>query len=140
MIYLESSVLLEVYLGQERAPQALAILAHNEPKVSSWLLAVEVPIVLRRVLAKSASGRPLLAGALKRLQADLGGVSLFDGLPALAERIGSDERFAHCRSLDAVHVGSALLMHEMTNQAVRVATFDLRVAELTRALGMEVVS
>ena len=51
MIYLDSSILLELYLGGGRAERARAILDEPEAKAASWLLMVEVPVVLRRLIS-----------------------------------------------------------------------------------------
>lgn len=48
MIYVDSSILLELYLDGPRATDARAILDEPETKVASWLLTVEIPVVLRR--------------------------------------------------------------------------------------------
>jgi predicted nucleic acid-binding protein len=64
MIYLDSSVLLELYLDGARAAQARAILDLPEAKVASWPLTVEVPVVLRRALSRPGD-RKVLALLLK---------------------------------------------------------------------------
>jgi hypothetical protein len=44
--------------------------------------------------------------------------------------VRSDRGFAQCRALDAIHACTALLMREWTGRAVRLATFDERLAKL----------
>lgn len=135
MIYVDSSVLLELYLGQKRAGEARAILDQPESKIASWLLLVEVPIVLRRTLSRPTD-RDVLAASLERLDADVQDIGLVDSLTDVAIRVRSDGRFAGCRSLDAVHACTAMLMREWTGRAVRLETFDDRLAALATELGL----
>ena len=135
MIYLDSSVLLEIYLGGARSSEAQAILAVPEAKVTSFLLMVEVPIVLRRAMPRPDQA-PTVAKALERFDADVAAVGLVDSLTDVALRVRSDRRFSRCRALDAIHACSALLLREWTGHAVRLETFDERLGELAKELGL----
>jgi len=135
VIYVDSSVLLELYLGQKRAGEARAVLDRPESKIASWLLLVEVPIVLRRALSRPED-RDVLAASLERLDADVQDIGLVDSLTDVAIRVRSDGRFARCRSLDAVHACTAMLMREWTGRTVRLETFDDRLAALATELGL----
>ena len=135
MIYLDSSVLLELYLGGPRALEARRILDEDEPKGASFLLMVEVPVVLRRSLG-APSRQDDLAASLARFDADLTDIGLVDSLTDVAIRIRSDSRFARCRALVAVHACTALLLREWTGKPVRVASFDRRLAALAAELGV----
>jgi uncharacterized protein len=136
VIYVDSSVLLAIYLTRPQAGDARGILALPEPKVASWLLAVEVPVVLRRALGGRPADRRLLDRALGAFDADCRAVHLYDGLPDVAARVRSDQRFSRCRAFDAVHLATAVLVREETGAAVQIATFDeaLRTAATTFAL------
>jgi predicted nucleic acid-binding protein len=135
VIYLDSSVLLELYLGRPRASEARAILNEGEAKLTSFLLMVEVPIVLRRALPGKKSSA-VLSRALTRFDADVRDVGLVDSLTDVGLRVRSDPRFARCRALDAVHACTALLLREWTGHAVRLETFDSRLEELALELGL----
>jgi len=139
LIYLESSILLEVYLGQARALDAKAILAAPEEKVASWVLAIEVPVVLRRVGASGLLGSDALEELLARFDADVAGLSLWSGLEQVASRVRSDARLARCRSLDAIHVASAMLLREETALPVMVASLDDRIREVAQSVGLAVL-
>ncbi|CAN5875243.1 hypothetical protein BH23GEM9_BH23GEM9_07850 [soil metagenome] len=135
MIYLDSSVLLELYLGQPRANEAREILDRPDAKIASWLLLVEVPIVLRRAL-DGPEYRQVLTACLDRLDEDVQHIGLVDALTDVAIRIRSDNRFAQCRSLDAIHACTALLLREWTGRVVRLETFDDRLARLASELDL----
>jgi predicted nucleic acid-binding protein len=139
VIYLDSSVLLEVYLTQPRRNVALGLLARPGAKVSSYLLSIETAVVLRRSLGVGRRNRGLLRAALARLAADLEGISLVDGLADIADRVRRDASFARCRALDAIHAATALQLRELSGRPVQLATLDAGLAELARALGLEVL-
>lgn len=134
MIYVDSSVLLTIYLSQPRAQDARLLLGSAEAKVSSWLLAIEVPIVLRRSLG--AREVALLGDALAAFDADLQGLHLYAGLPEIANRVRTDVRLAQCRALDAIHVASAMLVREESGQPLTLATFDCDQQRLAAACGL----
>ena len=140
MIYLDSSLLLELYLSQPRADEAQRVLAFDEPKVSSWLLAIEVPVVLRRALGRDPRNRSLLADALVRFDEDLKAVSLIERLAGVADRVRHEERFSECRTLDALHAAAALEIQAMAGHPVRMATFDRRLGELAKSLGLSLAA
>jgi len=133
MIYVDSSVLLELYLDGARAAEARAILDEPEAKAASWLLMVEVPVVLRRALSRPRD-RAVLTRCLERFDADVDDIALVDSLTDVGIRVRSDHRFARCRALDAVHACTALLLREWTGHAVRLETFDERLAALAAEL------
>jgi len=135
MIYLDSSVLLELYLDGARAAQARAILDLPEAKVASWQLMVEVPVVLRRALSRPGD-RKVLARCLERFDADVDDIGLVDSLTDVGIRVRSDHRFARCRALDAIHACTALLLKEWTGHAVRLETFDERLGLLAGELNL----
>lgn len=134
MIYLDTSVLLELYLAGPRADEARAILDEPVTKVASWLLLVEASVALRRTLAEHPDA---LRTALERLDRDVEDVGLVDALTDVGIRIRSDSRFARCRALDAIHACTALLLREWTGHEVRLKTFDRRLAELAGELHLD---
>ena len=139
MIYVESSALLELYLGQARAQDVRSILATPEEKVTSWVLAIEVPVVLRRVGASGLVDRDTLEALLSRFDADLARLSLRSDIERVAARVRPASRLSRRRSLDAIHVASALLLREETGLPVVVATLDDRVREVALSVGLAVI-
>ena len=135
MIYFDSSLLLELYLEGPRWRDARGILDAPEPKASSYLLVAEVAVSLRRALPQVTHGE-VLGAALRRFEADLIDITLVDTFVDTVTRIRSDPRFARCRTLDAIHACTALLLREWTGQSVRVATFDRRLSDLAAELGL----
>jgi predicted nucleic acid-binding protein len=135
MIYIDASILLELYLERPRWTAARDVLASSEPKTASYLLAAEVPVVLRRVLSGPGDS-DALARCLEQFDRDIRKISLVESLADVALRIRSDSRFARCRTLDAVHACTALLIREWTGQAMRVESFDSRLTALAAELNL----
>lgn len=133
ILYLDSSVILELYLEQPRAAEAERLLALPDLKFSSWLLAVEVPVVLRRALGARAEEW------LVHFDEDLLAIGLYEGVRDVAKRVRDDARLSRCRSLDAVHVATALILGEELDQSVRLASFDDKMREVAAAAGLAAV-
>ena len=137
MIYLESSALLSVYLEQQDGERIAPLFRQPAPLVSSWLLLPEVWVSLRRRAAEGGAPADVVEDALARFDEDLAELDLMDDVGAVNDRIREDGRFSRCRTLDAIHVASALWWQESTALPVRMATLDRRVAEVAEAVGLE---
>lgn len=152
MIYLDASVLLATYFDEEHSTHAVKVLALPEHKVSSALLSIESTTVLRRRLggdnkrisrAVPSQGdivgnevtqtRPL-EQALARLNDDLNAISLFTDIGHIDAIVRQDARFACCRTLDAIHVATAMYLGKQTKQALSLATFDKEMIQLADRL------
>lgn len=122
MIYFDPSVLVELYLDGKRAEEARAILDEPESKVASWLLMIEVPVLLRRALPLPAH-RDALGACLDRFDTDLKDIGPVDALTDVGLRVRSDARLTECRALDAIHACTA-------RKLPRSATYVLNALEL----------
>lgn len=136
MLYVESSLLLEVYLGQPRAALAQSVLAVPRSRVSSRLLSVEVPIVLRRTLAALPDAEAAVTTRLGWFDADSSALSFHEALDLIAKRVRSDARLTQCRALDAIHVATALVTQEGTDRPVIMGSLDGRVRTVARSVGL----
>ena len=134
---MDASALLSIYLNEQESERAGDVINTKEAVVSSWLLLPEVVVTLRRELGRTAKGRAALDDALMRFDEDLGDLELTDDVAAISDRIRNEPRLALCRTLDAIHVASALWFQESTGVGVRVATLDRRLAEVAEAVGLE---
>lgn len=137
MIYLDSSVMLSVYLDEDGADDIIRIIEGRTTLVGSWLLPMEVYVSLRRNVGRVVEAQSFVEDTLSRFDEDLGDIELMEDVGAVSDRIRDDPRLARCRTLDAIHVASALWWQESTASPVRVATLDRRVAEVSQAVGLE---
>jgi uncharacterized protein len=126
-VYVDSSALLKLVLPEPERPALQQALAQWPDRVSSVLLDIEC----RRIVLRA--GNP--AGFGKRLQEALETVALIrldEMVQRLAGRIGPRE----LRSLDAIHLATALSMGDMPDALI---TYDDRLAAAARALDLRVL-
>lgn len=124
MIYVDTSALLKVVRSDEPlADEVRAFIAGAGPLVSSRLLAVELHLVGQRVGIDEPTVRRLLARV--------------DQVAITEDVIGAaiDLR-AGLRSLDAIHLGTAVHLGE---QVSGLLTFDHRMAEAAERVGLSLV-
>ncbi len=126
MIYLDSSVLLAAVLAEDRAPPAEFWQA---TLVSSRLLHYEV---MNRLNAYAADAeQTVAAGDL------IAGLVLVELSPVILAR-ALDPFPIPVRTLDALHLATAHYLAERRSR-LTLATYDQRLAEAARRLGLEVI-
>ena len=127
-LYVDSSALLKRYVDEHDSAIAVELMDTDPVLVTSRITEIEV----RRNLARLLDGDSW-ADSRRQLAIDLDVFALV-GLDAttcseaatIAERTG-------CRSLDALHLGSAV------RAGASVLTFDVRRAQAGRAIGLDVI-
>lgn len=135
IVYAESSAVLAWLLGDERGDEAAEVLADAEAVVASDLTVVECERVLIRgwstgllTEAEGADQRAVLARAAShwtRLRVD----------EEVVERALRPFPVEPVRTLDALHLGSALLARSAA-PGLRVLSLDQRVRENAERLGL----
>jgi predicted nucleic acid-binding protein len=124
--YLDSSAIVKLVVREAESGALLRYLRRRRPLVSSALARTEIARALL----------PLGLAALKRSQDVLSGLELLrinDRVLATAGAILP----ADVRSLDAIHLATAILLGTGLRQLV---TYDTRMASAARALGLAVVA
>jgi len=124
--YLDSSAIVKLVVREAESGALLRYLRRRRPVVSSALARTEIARALL----------PLGLAALKRSQDVLSGLELLrinDRVLATAGAILP----ADVRSLDAIHLATAILLGTGLRQLV---TYDTRMASAARALGLAVVA
>ena len=125
-VYIDTSALGRVLLGEPDAPAILGELAHFEQHVASRLLAIE----LRRLALRYEQ--------LDAASALLGGVSLIplsEAILLAAETVLPND----VATLDAIHLATALEL-AAGSMLDAVMTYDRRLAEGARRHGLSVVA
>jgi predicted nucleic acid-binding protein len=105
-------------------------MASDPVLVTSRLTEVEV----RRNLARLLDGAAL-AGTRRRLSTDLDAFALVSLDAVTCNEAARIAEQTLCRSLDALHLAAAL----RAGRATTVLTFDVRQAQVARAVGLSVV-
>jgi predicted nucleic acid-binding protein len=131
-VYLDTSVVLRVLLGQKGAWEGWA---RWRSAYASDLLGLEARRAIDRLRLESALDDEGVAEAqegLQRIQASIGRIPL---TRAILARAGLPMATV-VRSLDAVHLASALRLSERRRRPVLFVTHDERQALGARALGL----
>jgi len=135
IVYLDTSTVLRVILGQ---PRPLAIWNKWEEAFTSEILGLEARRALDRLRLESAlddEGIATLQGELARIESTIGTISLTRSVL----RRASLPMATPVKTLDAIHIASALLLREHRHEELLFATHDARQAIAARALGFECV-
>lgn len=128
MIYLDSSALVKLVLPEAETDALLAVLGDEPASASSVVAAVEVPRAARRV-----SEDPAVLERAERVIASIDLIVLGSEVRALAARLAPSS----LRSLDAVHLASALSMRDHFDSFI---AYDQRLCEAASRAGLEVAS
>lgn len=129
-LYVDSSALLKRYVDEHDSAAAVEFMASDPVLVTSRVTEIEV----RRNLARLLDGEHW-ADCRRQFAVDFDAFALIgldattcNEAAAVAERTG-------CRSLDALHLASAL----RAGRATTMLTFDVRQAQAARSVGLTVI-
>ncbi len=126
MIYIDTSALLRVIFPDDTTPVLEEYLGRDPELVSSTLLQVEAR---RGTLRRAPRRLPQVDVVLREVEI----VGIGDAVIESAGRLSDP----HLRSLDAIHLATALLIGE---DVEALLTYDDRLADAARAHGLAVVS
>ena len=124
--YIDSSALLKLIVVEDETSALEADLASRDGLVTSSLAVVECHRAVRR-----AANRRIV----QRTEQVFDAVYLLDLTPVILERASTIEP-AMVRSLDAIHIATALSVDDDT---LEVITYDDRMADAARSGGLRVV-
>lgn len=133
--YFDSSVVVSLFVDEPLSARAGALWLADEDRVSSSLLPIECINAQRRA---SSGGRVIAHGAASRLAALLEEVTLKQVDDDVVEIVRRTPALTRCRSLDVVHLATALHFAERSDEPLVMATFDARMAEAAAAVGLKV--
>lgn len=125
-VYLDASALVKLILPEAETEALRAFLADKPHRLSSRIAEVEVT---------RAVGRIAQPGDAAQVRLVLSGLQFIE-LDADTTEVAGSLAPARLRSLDAIHLASALAVAPELEAFV---TYDARLAEATRAAGLEVV-
>ena len=128
--YLDASAIVKLATAEAETQALRAHLAQHQHLITSRLATVEVPRALKRRGPESeASAAEPMREVLDHLQV----VELDAGIAMIVAVLAPPT----LRSLDAIHLASALAIGE---ELTEVVTYDLRLAAAARSAGLEVRS
>ena len=136
IVYFDSSVLVPYYTTEERSDDATSLIEKAELPVISDLCIAELNVVIRRkqrqgFLSEESTTAVFelfdehVRSFFKRITLDNGHLAATRELPSRAPKL--------LRTLDALHLAAAV------DAGGAIATFDNRLAEVSRSLGIQVL-
>lgn len=144
-VYFDSSILLSILFEENGKDKAEKMWGAASQKVSSLLLDAELRTVLRRSLLKyesrSKSWDAETALMIKESKAD-GFTRKMQMIPFTAdimEILRDERRLGACRSLDAIHLATALYIRQETGEPLTICSYDTRMRETAQDLGFSVL-
>lgn len=139
--YFDSSAVLEVLLGDARSDRIIACWADDGDRVSSILLEAECVTVLRRI---EQEGRALRSSAntrkrLEALERYLAGVTIREVDSDVLAVLKQLPVLSSCRSLDAIHLATAMLFQQHLDEPLKLCALDERMRAAGAKLRLAVV-
>jgi uncharacterized protein len=133
--YVDSSVALRIVLG---APEPLVGWEEIEHAVSSALLYVECQRTLERM--RLAENKPVELIAIRKKSVDdlISAVALFDVTNGILHR-AANPFIVPLKTLDAIHLATALAIRDESQEDVAFATHDVQLARAASALDFPVL-
>lgn len=139
--YFDSSAVLSFLLQQKEGVEAAKIWMDHDARVSSLLLKAECHINLHRnagSLPKSAA-KEWLQDRLVVLSGCLTEVNLKDVDASILEIINHELGLMECRTLDAIHLATALFFREKGDEDFVLVTLDTRMRQTAAKLKIKVL-
>ncbi|GHV87744.1 hypothetical protein AGMMS50267_01040 [Spirochaetia bacterium] len=130
--YFDSSVILSIILHEPRHEEAYALWILSERKVSSLLLRIETVISLRRTYVRNILklDESWFTNKLAVLKKYLDEIEYMPIDETLETAVSSNKELAGCRTLDAIHIATALEYRNLENENIRLYTFDTEMHKL----------
>jgi predicted nucleic acid-binding protein len=139
--YFDSSVLLAVLLGEARAEEAAKLWLGHEDKVASILVEVECLNGLRRYAARMGKKIPpkWLEEKLNFMGESLTDLTAKHMDGEILSVVRAESALSECRTLDAIHVATALYFKSKSDDDLHLVSFDERMCETAKKLGLSVL-
>jgi predicted nucleic acid-binding protein len=122
--YFDSSILLSILLNEKRQDEAYLLWKNSEIKVSSILLRIETIVTLRRIYGqnKSKLDENWPGRKTKELEEYLNEINYLIIDDKIESTIYSRKELSDCKTLDAIHVSTALQYREISGENIKSNT------------------
>jgi predicted nucleic acid-binding protein len=136
-VYAESSAVLAWLLGEETGRSVRKVLQHTELVMASDLTLVECDRVLIRAVTTGEIDEAAAADRRAHLNAAASHWHLWRVAPSIVERARHPFPIESIRTLDAIHLASALAVRSAV-PGVELLTLDDRIRRAAKQLGFQV--
>lgn len=130
VLYVDTSAVLKRYVRERDSEVAVSLMSSDPVIATSRITEIEV----RRNLARLLDPDDALQ-AKRRFLADLDAFALIAIDATTCSEAARVAEQTGCRSLDSIHVASAL----RAGRATTILTFDVRQAQAARSVGLQVI-
>ena len=143
--YYDASLILAIVLAQGNPDELLPCWASETVRISSTLLKPECVVSIRRLASRRIGATPdattgkAAKSVLQRLEPYLDGIEYRPLDDVIAGIVINDDRLADCRTLDAIHMATALWFQPHLDEPLRICTLDKRLRDLALRLGFSVL-
>jgi len=138
--YFDSSVILARLLGQKHDPAIAELWRSASERLSSSLLRIECLVGVRRAAAMQSApvDNRWIRTRVTALDRVFGGLNFKAVDRSIEEIVRKTSALAECRTLDAIHLATALHFRPFVQGALELVTLDRRMKNLARRLGLTV--
>ncbi len=136
--YFDTSALVKRYVREEGSVRVRGLL-RRRGVLSAAIITVELTCALSRRRSEGDLSSQDFAVIESRVREDRAYWHLIELSPLVLVRAEELVQKSNLRTLDAVHVAAALVFQEASGARVPFVTGDSRLAEATRAFGLEVI-
>jgi predicted nucleic acid-binding protein len=132
--YFDSSIVLSILLNEQRQDEAYLLWKNSEIKVSSILLRIETIVTLRRIYEqhKSKLDESWPGRKTKELEEYLNEINYLIIDDRIERTIYSRKELSNCKTLDAIHISTALQYREISEENINFYTFDIPMSNLVK--------
>ena len=139
--YYDSSAVLEVLLIRPHHKEVMAYWDSDQERFSSILLEAETLVSLRRLSYQTnlAIDSPVMKGRFVELENYLQSMELQQVDEDILAILRQTPSLSNCRSLDALHLATAILFQQHLEEPLRICSLDQRLRQLAVALKFGVI-
>jgi len=136
--YFDSSVLLTILLNQERYDAARYMWETSDFCLSSFLLRIESIISLRRYNERYINDNLWLTEKNNELNLILKEIHCKPVDSSIEQIIVQSKELAGCKSLDAIHIATALYFKKSSRQDIVLCSFDKNMLSIAKELNFKI--
>jgi len=137
--YFDSSVLLKRYVREQGTDRSL-VLTRKHLIISAAIAPLEMRSVLRRIEVEGGLSGKAFQAILKRIQIERDRWDLVAISPEILESAEQMTVNLNIRSLDSIHLASALACQKRLKRSLPFVTADIRQRDAAQHLGLDIVS
>jgi len=138
--YYDTSFLLAGLLPAPDASRLVPWWTEETVRLGSVLLEAECVTVIRRTATaqQPADSASFLSSRMDWLNQQMALLSCNDVNNEVLQRLRSEPRLSNCRTLDALHLATALLFQDQVDEPLTICTLDNRMRTTAQSLGFTV--